>query len=100
MANINGQEISKTVNGWVVDGVQAYLSRDGVSLVTGSGKKLAVLTETEIVGFRRQEDELQAARKAPVTSRVAKERDFDRGYNEGGEGFNPYRHGSAKTYSR
>ncbi|PZU73094.1 MAG: hypothetical protein DI530_17680 [Sphingomonas sp.] len=39
-----------------------------------------------------------APRRAERQKRVAAERKFDRGYNEGGEGYNPYRHGSAPTY--
>lgn len=98
---INGQNISKSANGWVVDGIQAYLSRDGLTLVSGSGKTLAVLTETEIATLRADDDAAREGRRSPTPqSRVAKERDFDCGYNEGGEGYNPYRHGSAKTYRR
>lgn len=38
-----------------------------------------------------------AAAKAPA-SRASAERAYDLGMNEGGEGFNPHRHGSAHTY--
>ena len=38
-----------------------------------------------------------AAGKAEA-ARVTAERAFDRGMNEGGEGYNPHRHGSAPTY--
>lgn len=101
MTTINGQNISKSANGWVVDGIQAYLGRNGLSLVTGSGKTLAVLTEAEVASLRADDDAAREARRSPAQqSRVAKERDFDRGYNEGGEGYNPYRYGSAKTYRR
>jgi hypothetical protein len=34
------------------------------------------------------------------TARQAKERAFDRGNNEGGEGYNPYRNGAEHTYDR
>lgn len=102
MVNINGQEITKTVNGWVVDGAQAYLGRDGLTLVTGSGKPLAVLSATQLTEFRAEEDALRAARLAPkaAATRVERERSFDRAHNEGGEGFNPHRFGAAKTYRR
>ncbi len=36
--------------------------------------------------------------RAAEKSRKAAERQFDRGMNEGGEGYNPYRHGSRRTY--
>jgi len=94
MANINGKEISKSVNGWVVDGVTAYLARDGVTLITSSGKTLATLTEAHVATFRAEDD----AARAATTARVSKERAHDRVFNEGGEGYNPYRHGAAKTY--
>ena len=96
---INGQNISKSVNGWVVDGIQAYLGRDGLTLITGSGKTLAVLTEADIATLRADNDAARVARTAQA-SRAAKERAHDLCYNEGGEGYNPYRHGSAKTYRR
>jgi len=96
---INGQNISKSANGWVVDGIQAYLGRDGLTLITGSGKTLAALTEADIATLRANDDAARMARTAPA-SRIAKERAYDLGQNEGGEGYNPYRHGSAKTYRR
>jgi hypothetical protein len=41
-----------------------------------------------------------APMSADEKARVAAERAFDAGYNDGGEGYNPYRAGSAPTYRR
>jgi hypothetical protein len=93
--------ISKSVNGWKVDGIAAFLSRDGLTLLNGAGKVLAVMTAKEVETLRGEDDAARAVRTAPrkpAAARVAKERAWDRGYNEGGEGYNPYRRGSARTY--
>lgn len=46
----------------------------------------------------RVRDEKLRSEKAERMERQAKERNYDNIYNEGGEGYNPYRNGDAPTY--
>lgn len=91
-------EVSKSVNGWKVDGLDAFMARDDVTLVSGSGKVLVVLAPDEVAALRADDEAARAARRTAEKSRGQKERAFDRGMNEGGEGYNPYRFGSRRTY--
>jgi hypothetical protein len=92
MAMINGHNISKSVNGWLVDDTGAYLARDGLTLVNSSGATLAVLTEAEVTKLRDDDEMEREARRSPV-SRATKKRTYDLVQNEGGDGYNPYADG-------
>ncbi|HUC70349.1 MAG TPA: hypothetical protein VMS01_04075 [Stellaceae bacterium] len=107
---INGQEVTKDGLNIKIDGRPLYLGRDGVSVVDSTSTVIVTLAAGQVAALRAEEAAIRAARQAapkswagargarPNASRVSKERAYDRGYNEGGEGYNPYRHGSAKSY--
>lgn len=108
---IAGQEITKDGLYIKIAGRrELYLGRDGVSVVDSMSNVIMTLSASQAAALSAEEDTIKTARRADRStgwsnarggsSRVSKEREFDRGYNEGGEGYNPYRHGAAKTYRR
>lgn len=103
---INGQEIRKAERECFIDGRQWYWGRDGRSIVNSVSQVVLSLTAEQAAEVLREEETIKTARSAAKrtppsrSSRLCKEREFDRGYNEGGEGYNPYRYGAAKTYRR
>lgn len=52
----------------------------------------------EAIEYIKSQKPAEPAKAADNTSRVEKERKYDEMYNEGCEGYNPYRQGSRPTY--
>ncbi|MGD9613814.1 MAG: hypothetical protein AB7H90_01305 [Alphaproteobacteria bacterium] len=115
-ALVNGRPASMTSGRTILDNPKHYLRQTLASIMPKiESGEIAAVVHAEVNGkpgyitISREQYALGAAERARYAAwqaeccdaektRQKAERAFDRGMNEGGEGYNPHRYGSRRTY--